>query len=698
MAEAIPQILPHIDPADAPPIPPKAIDALHLKYGPHADDPRLVPALRVFYASLANEIGVRIAPRCDFIAGTGTEGMLGLWPDEGDDVRRRLRAFASIWAQLAVFVGNCNDCFRRIYESVFPAALRHAQGEYYTPEWLADLALDRAGVVAGKAGGAEFDGVRFCDPSCGSGVFLVRAAKRLIAATQRSHGRDPMQAIVGLDNNPLAVLTARVNLLACLGNAAATIEQPPFVFLHDAIRSENRFGRFSHVVGNPPWVLWDNLPADYRRETARLWKRHGLFSLSAREAQLGGGKKDLAMLFTYTAADSYLADGGTLAFIINQGLLQSRRAGAGFRRFTIGDDLLDDANCLRVASVDDLTASKPFDAAARPALIVLRKGERTRYPVDYAVWPAGGATARGTEQKRFARPSRQSDATSPWEIIDSPDTSRVRGKQAYIARTGVFTGGANSVFWVNVLEHRGPLALVRNIQAGKHEALQVEAEIESHLLYPLLCWRDVRKWSAVPRQHIILVQDPATRQPIALDDLRRQAPKAYEYLMRFESVLRARRSGIVRAMMERTAWYAMFGVGPYSLAAWKVVWRRMTREFTAAVVGTMSLGGLPERPILPQETITFIPCEHEQEAHYLCALLNSPQVLARARSCSVAGGKSFGTAGMLADLGIPKFDPDSAVHRRLASLAQSASRAVAKGKNAGRLEARMAELVGEIAK
>jgi len=399
------------------------------------------------------------------------------------------------------------------------------------------------------------------------------------------------------------------------------------------------------------------------------------------------------MLFTYTAADSYLADGGTLAFIINQGLLQSRRAGAGFRRFTIGDELLDDANRLRVASVDDLTASKPFDAAARPALIVLRKGERTRYPVDYAVWPAGGPEARGTEQKRFARPSRQSDAASPWEIIDTPDAPRGRTEQAYVARTGVFTGGANSVFWVNVLEARGPLALVRNIQAGKHEAPQVEAEIESHLLYPLLCWRDVRRWCAVPRQHIILVQDPKTRQPIPHDELRRQAPRACEYLARFERVLRARRSGIVRNMMERTAWYAMFGVGPYSLAPWKVVWRRMTREFTAAVVGTMELGGLPERPILPQETITFIPCEREREAHYLCALLNSPQVLARARSCSVAGGKSFGTAGMLADLGIPKFDAKNAIHRRLASLARSASRAVAAGKDAGRFEGKMVEMI-----
>jgi len=686
MSEAIPQILPRIDPADAQPIPPKAANALRLKYGDHADDPRLVPALRVFYATLVNETGTRIAPRCDFITGTGTEGLIALWPDEGDAVRRRLRAFASIWAQLAVFVGNCNDCFRRIYEGVFPAALRHAQGEYYTPEWLADLALDRAGISDRQSGD-----VRFCDPSCGSGVFLVRAAKRMIAV-----GRDPVQAIVGLDNNPLAVLTARVNLLACLGNAAATIEQPPFVFLHDAIRSENRFGRFSHVAGNPPWVLWDNLPADYRRETAQLWKRHGLFSLSAREARLGGGKKDLAMLFTYTAADGYLAAGGTLAFIINQGLLQSRRAGAGFRRFTIGDEPLEDSNRLRVASVDDLTASKPFDAAARPALIVMRKGERTRYPVDYAVWPAGGAKARGTERNLFARPRNPSDDTSPWEIIGSPDASRPRPEQAYVARTGVFTGGANSVFWVNVLEHRGPLALVRNIQAGKHEAMQVEAEIESHLLYPLLCWRDVRKWRAVPRQHIILVQDAATRQPIPPDELRRQAPRAYEYLARFKSVLRARRSGIVRAMMERTAPYAMFGVGPYSLSPWKVVWRRMTREFTAAVVGTMSLGGLPERPILPQETITFIPCEREQEAHYLCALLNSPQVLARARSCSVAGGKSFGTAGMLADMGIPKFDRENAIHRRLASLAKSASRAVAEGKGAEGFEGKATHLVEEI--
>ncbi len=60
------------------------------------------------------------------------------------------------------------------------------------------------------------------------------------------------------------------------------------------------------VAGNPPWVNWDSLPEDYRNDTKGLWLKNKLFTLSGTAGRLGGGKKDISMLFVYECIRSYL--------------------------------------------------------------------------------------------------------------------------------------------------------------------------------------------------------------------------------------------------------------------------------------------------------------------------------------------------------------------------------------------------------
>lgn len=60
------------------------------------------------------------------------------------------------------------DILKDLYQSLSPPALRHALGEFYTPDWLADLVFERAG-YSGDAS------LNVLDPTCGSGTFLVRA-------------------------------------------------------------------------------------------------------------------------------------------------------------------------------------------------------------------------------------------------------------------------------------------------------------------------------------------------------------------------------------------------------------------------------------------------------------------------------------------------------------------------------------------
>ena len=148
------------------------------------------------------------------------------------------------------------------------------------------------------------------------------------------------------------------------------------VFARDAILDQRPDeAAFDFVVGNPPWIAWDNLPGDYREATKPHWQRYGLFSLSGNEARHGGGKKDLSMLVLYAAADRYLGPAGRLGMVITQTLFQTKGAGDGFRRFRLGAD----GPPLRVLRVDDLVDLRPFGDAANWTSVVVCKKASPRF-------------------------------------------------------------------------------------------------------------------------------------------------------------------------------------------------------------------------------------------------------------------------------------------------------------------------------
>ena len=212
---------------------------------------------------------------------------------------------------------------------------------------------------------------------------------------------------------------------------------------------------------------------------------------------------------------------------------------------------------------------------------------------------------------------------------------------------------------------------VRNVAArGKHRIDTVEQAIEPDLLYPLLRWSDVRRWSAVPRGHILLAQDPATRTGIAEAMMRERYPRTLAYLERFRELLASRAA--YRRYQGRSPFYSMYNVGPYTIAPIKVVWRRMDRQINAAVVEEVDDPWLGRRPVIPQETCVLVACDSADEAHYVCAVLNSAIVNERILACSVRGGKGFGTPGMLEFIPLRRFDPGNPLHVELATLSRQA--------------------------
>lgn len=662
------------------------------------------------------------------------------------------------------------------------------------------------------------------DPTCGDGAFLVPVLRR--RTSLGLDPASALAQIAGFDLSPLAVLSARARLAfaatasfpperrgAELRQIAerrrATRPNEPIlpIFLLDAVRNRvptldappnarpipptpptrsafpsvptsptppdyfnaRRWAatpdferRFDVVVGNPPWIAWDRLSAEYRDATKERWRERGLFTLSGSAALLGGGKKELAGLLVYETLDRRLRDGGVLAFVVPKSLFQSRDAGNGFRRFG-SNPAATRPTPFRVLEIDDFSEAPLFSGvSSKFATFCARRGEPTRYPIPVRRWRATVADVPQSQSSQAAQPSQsaQTNATSAvrrgrpgrtWRVeiadvgfasptsdapgaplrFDFPDARRNAPVSAsptaqtaqtaesselnalverlfaenaparplnrptqspdfaqlplfaaddadalpaestpefaaspYVARLGANAAGASGVFWLeNVERLDAPLVSVRNLgDVGRRKVETVEAQVESKLVFPLLRWRDVDEFAARrPTTAILLPQDPARRRGIDAETMRRDFPAALAYLRRFETTLRDRAA--YRKFQSRAPFWSLYNVDEATFAPIKVVWRRMDSTLRAAVV---PFDAERRRPIIPQDTLSTVAVATLDEADYLAAVLNSPSVRRRVAASSVAGSKSFGSPGVFAALGVPRFVPTSPLCRALA--------------------------------
>jgi SAM-dependent methyltransferase len=149
------------------------------------------------------------------------------------------------------------DLFKRLYQNLVPKKIRHDLGEYYTPDWLAELVLDEVGYTLDtfdKLREKENDplaplDLRVLDPACGSGTFLLLAIRRVREYVdehwidRRGALQRIVKNVVGFDLNPLAVMASRANYLISIGDmlrekGAEQVEIP--IYLADSVLVERK--------------------------------------------------------------------------------------------------------------------------------------------------------------------------------------------------------------------------------------------------------------------------------------------------------------------------------------------------------------------------------------------------------------------------------------------------------------------------
>jgi hypothetical protein len=227
------------------------------------------------------------------------------------------------------------DGLAAVLEAVTDEDSRRARGLHVTPRWLADelvaLALPSATAAMMAAAGPGSDGAAapvggatawptVCDPSCGGGVFLLAAARRLHAlGAGRRHIVGHL--LWGADVDPVGLATAEAALTLWAGERPApgrlVVADP--LHVGAAAWPSPPPGGFGAVVGNPPFL------SQLGRATVRSAEDRS--HLQARFGPAVRAYTDTAWLFLLLGCE-LAGPGGRIVLLQPQSVVAARDAGS----------------------------------------------------------------------------------------------------------------------------------------------------------------------------------------------------------------------------------------------------------------------------------------------------------------------------------------------------------------------------------
>lgn len=436
-------------------------------------------------------------------------------------------------------------------------------------------------------------------------------------------------------------------------------------------------GTFQCVAGNPPWVEWKDLPNGYRETIKDLCRQRGLFS---DDQYTGGTDLNISALIAHTVLEQWVSPGGYLSFLMPKSLLQIRST-QGFRRWT-----LPDGTHISLQQLDDWSALEPFEGAVtNPVGYLFQKSGPKKKLVPMTVYRCSGRIecphdavwchVEGLLEKQSLLAAQVGDDGHPYLIDEAsvlPSMFEILGKPAYRGRRATETS-PHSIFWLRYLEQdRTGVVLVENDinPRARNRVPRRKVLLETEHLYPTLQGRHIHSFRVSVPEHVILL--PHTRETeqhaIPENTLRKKAELTYRYLSSYESELGKR--GSREKYRGEAPFYALWRVGPYTFAPYKVVWPEIG-ELRAAVISTAQTPWGEEKMIVPEGKINLIACDTKEEAHFICGFLNTPLVQRAYAKMSSAIGRP-----VRLPFAIPRYDKVSWTHRAMTAVSRAAHQGV----------------------
>jgi hypothetical protein len=405
------------------------------------------------------------------------------------------------------------------------------------------------------------------EPTCGTGVFLEHALKAFPAAS----------AVRGYEISRKHLQAARYRLASQIDSRRCELRQGDF-FDIDWSDQLARLPEPLLVIGNPPWInsaRMTNVGGDNRPPRSNSDRLSGL------DAMTGKSNFDISEWMLRRLVESLDGRHAALAMLCKTStarkvLLRLWKKG---RR--------PNADLFRI------DARRYFQAAVDACLLVCRFGRRP--------------------QEASCREYDTVEAGTPSSMIGFQEGRLIADLDAYHRCRHIV--GQKTARWRSGIKHDCAQVLeLRRDQGVFRNGLGEVADVERTCLYPLLKGAQLSRGSADPARWLLVTQRAVNEDTRRLEDAAR---KTWHYLNLHGDRLDRRKSVIYRGRCR----FAMFGVGPYAFAPWKVAISGLHKKLAFVKVGRHQ-----RKPLVLDDTCYFLPCLDEAEVERRRTQLSHPLV------------------------------------------------------------------------
>src|SRR5438067_6111273 len=143
------------------------------------------------------------------------------------------------------------------------ATYQKLRGGYYTPQPIADFLANWAIQTPDR---------EILEPSCGDGMLLEAAVQRLIHCGAERTSIDNLAQ--GIELVPEEAQKASKRIMAINDGKPASIDTGDFFTICQTYLAKDRF--FDAIIGNPPFIRYQNFPENQRSMAFYLMQRAGL--------------------------------------------------------------------------------------------------------------------------------------------------------------------------------------------------------------------------------------------------------------------------------------------------------------------------------------------------------------------------------------------------------------------------------------
>ena len=434
---------------------------------------------------------------------------------------------------------------------------RAEYGDFQTPQKLADTVCRLLAESVPHA-------ATIIEPTCGIGNFLFAALKSFPSA----------QRAIGADINPQYIAKARQR-------AESETQHPDLIQLDffdaDWPRTLLDCAEPILVIGNPPWVTNTHLS---KLGSDNMPQKSNENRLSGYDAISGKSNFDISEWMLVRLLDSLNGRNAVLAMLCKTAV--ARKVLAYAWRSGIQ---------LQSASMRLFDAQESFSVSVDACLFVCVLAPASSCDT-CTVFPSLSPQPAGSK-------------------IGYLDGFLIADVDKYLRRRALL--GPELYRWRSGLKHDCSAVMeLRPLGSSYINGLHEKVDVEPDYLFPLFKSSDIANGRIVkPKRYVLVTQ---TRVGEDTHVIKHIAPKTWSYLEAHASRLDSRRSTIY-AKQPR---FAVFGIGDYSFAPWKVAVSGLYKRLAFRVIPPF--GG---KPSMLDDTCYFLSCDSEEEAVYLKGLLDS---------------------------------------------------------------------------